>query len=60
MKYIRVDKDKYLDHIADYPESLYSDVVGIIGPQYVRWVDIDGKLAAYYSLKHHRYYVMSE
>ena len=60
MKYIRVEKNKYLDHIADYPESLYSDVVGVTGPQYMRWTDINGKLAAYCSLRYHRYYIMSE
>ena len=60
MRYVKVDRDKYLDYVADYPESLYSDVVGVTGPRYIRWADINGKLAAYCSLRHHRYYTMSE
>ena len=60
MKYIKVDRDKYLDYMADYPEALYSETVGITEPRYIRWTNADGKLAAYYSLRNHRYYIVSE
>lgn len=60
MKYIKVDKDRYLDYVADYPEVLYSETAGVTEPRYVRWTNINGKLAAYCSLRHHRYYIMSE
>ena len=56
MKSIEVNKDEYLDHIGYYPKSLYHDVAG----EYSRWPDVNGKLAAYYSLRNHRYYIVSE
>lgn len=54
MKSIEVSKEKYLDHIANYPEHLYCD---LIGEGYI-WTDIHGKVVANSSPFYHRYYII--